>query len=177
MKRTSHAVLRVAASALVVLIWVIYLFERWSGQYAMYPLIGYVGYECLSIVAGACFWALLIWLLAVLIQVLRRKAPKRDLAFAALLAVMLSAMSVYNTWLSGFQQITTLASLSSLSRPSGRPFQARFHTQDGQELTLSCPDVLAHALGPASTVYLITYTAPADGSGTGALCGAQRTPE
>ena len=75
MKRTSHAVLRVAASALVVLIWVIYLFERWSGQYAMYPLIGYVGYECLSIAAGACFWALLIWLLAVLIQVLRRKAP------------------------------------------------------------------------------------------------------
>lgn len=94
MKRTSHAVLRVAASALVVLIWVIYLFERWSGQYAMYPLIGYVGYECLSIAAGACFWVLLIWLLAVLIQVLRRKAPKRDLAFAALLAVMLSAMSV-----------------------------------------------------------------------------------
>ena len=104
MKRTSHAVLRVAASALVVLIWVIYLFERWSGQYAMYPLIGYVGYECLSIAAGACFWALLIWLLAVLRQVLRRKAPKRDLAFAALLAVMLSAMSVYNTWLSGFSR-------------------------------------------------------------------------
>ena len=137
MEKSSHAVLRAAAVALVVLVWVIYLFERRTGQYAMYPLIGYTGYECLALAARVCLWALLIWLLAVLIQVLRRKAPKRDLAFAALLAVMLSAMSVYNTWLSGFQQITTLASLSSLSRPSGRPFQARFHTQDGQELTLS----------------------------------------
>ena len=136
----------------------------------MYPLIGYVGYECLSIAAGACFWALLIWLLAVL-QV-SQSAQARPLPHCT---VMMSAMT-YNTWLSGFQQITTLASLSSLSRPYGRPFQARFHTQDGQELTLSCPDVLAHALGPASTVYLITYTLRPR-TRTGALCGAQRTPE
>ena len=82
MKRTSHAVLRVAASALVVLIWVIYLFERWSGQYAMYPLIGYTGYECLALAARVCLWALLIWLLLVLVRVLRRKAPKTEIGRA-----------------------------------------------------------------------------------------------
>ena len=166
MKRASHAVLGVAASALVVLIWVIYLFERWSGQYAMYPLIGYTGYECLALAARVCLWALLIWLMLVLVRVLRRKAPKTDLAFAAVLAVMLSAMTAYSTWSSGFAQVTVPATLVSLSNA---PYQARFRTQDGQELTLSCPDVIAHAMGRESKEYLITYTRPADDPQTGSL--------
>lgn len=168
-KRPVRTLARTCTLALIVLLWVVYLFERWAGQYALYPVIGYTGYEVLTFAAGLSRCLLLAWLLAVLVQIVRRKAPKADLCFAALLLAMLAGMSVYSAWVSSFRQVVTPATLVSLSNA---PYQAHFRMPDGQELTLSCPDVLAHAMGRESKEYLITYTSPLDDPLSGALIGA-----